>query len=172
MERQLGILHQNRINKKGIIYDILYLPIVLFMLAVISFIMIQVVKDYRSQAEEGGVITGQNLEVLDNYVDKNPAATDTLFIITMVGLTLIAVVSAFFVASHPVFYIFIAVLLAIFTWFNAFYANIYQEIATTDMLIDSANDFVVIPFVMRWFPMIMLVISIIIAIVFTAKGTE
>ena len=94
---------------------------------------------------------------------------DQIFIFAMIGLSIIAIISAFFVLSHPVFYIFIAILLGFLAWINAVYADIYEAFATEAEVITIAEKFVIIPHVMRWFPAIMLVLSIFIAIIMCAK---
>jgi len=94
----------------------------------------------------------------------------SLFIITMFGIAIITLVASVMINSHPVFYALMFVVLAFMTWVNAIYSNFYEEFASTNNFGALASNFPIITYVFRWFPLIMLIISIIIVVVMVSKG--
>ena len=157
-------------KKKAQFIDILYIAYIIFIIAILGIISQHIVSESETSLKDTSIIDSEKLNLITNYKNRQIGMVDQIFLIALFGLPLIAIVSAFFVASYPWFYLLMAVILGIFSWFNAIYANIFQEIASMSDFLPIVEQFTFIPLVMRWFPLTMFVFSIIIAVVMTAKG--
>lgn len=144
---------------------------ILFMLALVALIMYKVVSDSRVNIEESNLVSSEYTAMISDYESRIPALTDQLFMIVLVGLTLATLIGAFMIQSHPLFYWISMIALGIFAMVNAILANVWQEFAISDDFVSKASEFVIISHVMRYFPFVIIVISIIIAIVMYSKSS-
>lgn len=94
---------------------------------------------------------------------------DYMFLFFAVGLCMFSVVSAFFVNSHPVFFIFSMILLGIIVMVSAMVTNVFYEFATTSQFSSVALSFPFITTFMLYLPVICLVVGLLIAVVLHAK---
>lgn len=156
-------------NKKGQFLDLMYIAFILLMIGIVGVIGVAVMEQFETQYAASGDIDAANVAIVSDYNNRQIGMIDGLFLIGLIGMSIVAIVSAFFVLSHPVFYIISAVVLGFLSWINAIYANIYQSIVSTPELVAYAEQFQVVPYVMRYFPAVMLVISFIVVIIMVAK---
>lgn len=95
---------------------------------------------------------------------------DQLFMVAAVGMCIFSVISAFFVDSHPVFFIFSVIGLMVVIFINTLLVNVFWEFATNPALIAVANNFPYIIIFMKNLPIITLLFGLLIAIVTHGKA--
>lgn len=114
-------------------------------------------------------VADQSKTVLESGIDAF-RVFDYMFIFTAVGMGCFSIISAFFVRSHPAFYIFSALLLVpVNIVAGAQFTNVFMEFAASSVMMATANDFpYIITFFMN-FPVYCLVISMLICVAMYAK---
>lgn len=160
----------SKLKKKAQIVDLLYMSMILVMIAVVGMITYKVISDVTDQFEEDDTIGSEAIAYTQNYEDRLPGMLQQLFMIALVGISIVTLVASFMVLSHPVFYGLMFIVLAFMTWVNSIYANFYQEFASTVNFGELGSNIPMITYVMQYFPLLILVLSIIIVVVMVAKG--
>ena len=159
-------------NKKGQIVDLLFMSMILIMIAVLGLIMYKIISDVNDQFESDENIGSDARELSQNYENRLPGMIQQLFMVALVGIGIITLVASFMVMSHPVFYGLMFFVLAFMTWINSIYANFWQDFATTSNFGAIVNNFPMMTYILQYFPLVMLVMSIIIVVIMVSKGGE
>jgi len=120
-------------NKKGNILDIVYLPVLLFAIAVSLFIIYFVYT--QIQTPLGDNLKTINPDVPDflENVKGGLGTFDTMFPILLAGIILTMIISAYLIDSYPFLFFISTFLFVIAILFAAILANIH-----TDMIRDNA----------------------------------
>lgn len=153
-------------NKKGIIFEMITILVVLTLFIVGVMLSYKFVNEFNNQNtfEAGSLsknITGQGIVAIQGF--------DNLSILVLIGLTLYIIVSAFFINSHPVFFVIGVMALLIVIPLTALVSNVFQRIAGEPEFSDYSNNFVVIPYIMSHLPLFFLIIGILALIGIYAK---
>lgn len=153
---------------KGSVFD---LPIIAIMLLVggLSIIVVYVVLSSFTAAIPTGVTGSTEALGVLNSGKAAFTAMDTAFLLLGVGLCLVSVISAFYINSHPAFFIFSIIGLVVVILINTMVANVFNEFATNSAIVAYANDFSFMVLFMQNLPVISLVFGIMIAILTHAK---
>jgi len=157
-------------TKKAQVVDLLYMSMILIMVAVLGLIIYKVISDVNDQFTLDENIGSDARALSQNYEDRLPSMVQQLFMISLVGIAILTLIASFMVMSHPVFYGLMFVVLAFMTWINAIYADFWQSFATTSNFGTIVNDFPMMTYILQYFPLVILVISIIIVVVMVSKG--
>ena len=159
-------------TKKAQVIDLLYMSMILVTIAVLGLIMYKVITDVNDQFAQDENIGSDERDLSQNYENKMPNMVQQLFMIALIGIGIVTLVSSFMVLSHPVFYGLMFVVLAFMTWINSIYANFWQDFASTENFGAIVNNFPMMTYILRYFPLVILVISIIIVVVMVSKGGQ
>ena len=111
---------------------------------------------------------GESKAILDTGVSAF-GVFDYMFLFFAFGLGAFSIVSAFYINTNPVFFIFSIILMAIMVTISANVTNIFDAFATSSVFEPIAANFPYITTFMRNLPLFFLVIGIIIAVVMHAK---
>lgn len=111
----------------------------------------------------------QSVQMFEEYEDSFSGDWDALVMLLIAGFSMAAIVSAFAIRSHPMFYIFFIIILGVLVFVGADLANAFNDITETEELVDAKDSFVMSAFTLVWFPRLALVISIFIAIIAWSK---
>lgn len=156
------------INKKSQIFDLIYLAFVLFMIAVVGLTVYKVIEAWND--ETSGIIDEENRAYTQTFEDRLPDYLQQIFIVVLFGVSIVSLVSAFLVNSHPIFYGFFMVLLGFLSWFNAMYANLWYSFSSDAAFGTLANSLPIINTIIRYYPLVLFVLGLIIGITMMAKG--
>ena len=159
-------------NKKGNIVDILYLGVIIFTFAILTIIGGKILGDVKDQFNSTVGIENSTIERMNMFEEKYTPTFDGLFIFILGALSVVVILSAFFVRTHPAFYFIAVIAMILFIFINAILGYGFNKIATAEEFIEVANEFTVMNFVMGNFPVIMLLISFVIIIVLFSKGGD
>jgi len=160
-----------RKNKHGSLFDIILISIVVFAVAIGFLFALYVGNSIDNNIQdmpEDQVPADAKAHLSDN-MDRFPAVFDGLFLFVAIGASLGSMIGSFYIRSHPAVFLIATFILAVVVVLNAVLSNAFEAMATDPTLSASAGQFTVMPFVMSQFPLFMLIISIIIAIVLYAK---
>ena len=101
----------------------------------------------------------------DNYI----STFDGIFLaLAVFGLLAIAI-TAFYIDTHPVFFVVAILVFGLLSLVWAVFGNAYQEVAGSQDLAGIADQFTNMSFIMQYFPFYMLVVGFIVAIVLYSK---
>jgi len=115
--------------------ELIFIIVFIFAFSVILLIGHNVSTDMELRLNE----TGINTSVVD--VPDSLTRFDMGVFLIFVGLCLAAIISAFFVQSHPIYFFFSIVGLIVVFTMAIIFSYMYNEIGTTPMLQASANAF-------------------------------
>lgn len=125
-------------GRKGQIQDLVLIPVIIFVLAIVLFFALKVVKNVgatdaiESSATASGILSNQE-HMLKGYDSMNVFFVVVLFLI-MAGL-------AYFVRSSPIGIAILIFLGLSILVVSAILSNSYNTIATSDAIIEEANEF-------------------------------
>lgn len=154
-------------KKKGSVLDIL--PIIL----IGGMLSIGLLLSHASLGElrEANNATGTP-QINESYLDQAEQALgifDAGYILVIGALFVTTIILAFYIPSHPVFFIVSLFALAISIWVSAEFSNLFWRAANTAALSDSANFFSTIVLYMKNQPLIIGVFGFLLIIVMYAK---
>ena len=119
-----------RYKKKGnAIIDTLLVVVIVTVLAVISPLIYntfaEIKPDIVMDLNESNMTSAIN--ILEDTEDKFPSLFDGIMVFIFVMLTGVAIVSAFFLDDHPIFFIFSVIILLFVVISAGFIGNFYEE---------------------------------------------
>lgn len=151
---------------KGSMLD---LPVIMALM-LSGAIMIWIVYLILSSMYAAWPVGGESLDILETGI-QTFSLFDTVFLMLAVGLGMFTIVSAFFIDSHPVFFVFSAlIMLPIVILTSAQITNVFVEFATAVPFQPVTAEFPFIYTIMINLPLFMLVIGIFTAIVMHSKS--
>ena len=166
--KKLGILK----SKKGYIFDVLTIVVFLFVVGIVILGMYHVMSSVNTQFAANPSIATDSKTILSNYTTNYIKLYDGLFLALLVALTLGAVVSAFFIDTHPVLLPFMLILIAIFIFVSAGLANAFYHVESQSMFSSFAESFVGMHFVMNHLAYYAMITGIAIVIALFAKANQ
>ena len=157
-------------NKKGSIIDVIFIAVTLFVFIIAALIGYQILDDWQNT---GNTENPDFIAFEQDMKDRYPKIFDNLFIFILIGLEFAAIIGAFLIDSHPVFFIaslFILVVLGVIT---PHLGAAYTDFAGTDDYSNYSAQFVMSKYIMEHFPFFIVILCgfpILIALYAKATG--
>lgn len=150
---------------KGSLVDIPFICVMLLVGAITIFIVFLIVSTISS----AWPIAGESKTILSAGVNSF-LTFDYMLVFFGIGLGIFTIISGFMIDSHPILFVFSAlILLPISIFLAAQITNIFNEIAITDAFTPVANQFPYTMIFMRSLPLFCLAIGIMTAIAVHGK---
>ena len=150
---------------KGNILDIPIILIVLFVFAIVVLTSFTILDKF-------GTIAGDNIN--QTYITQGENALrgfDAGFLLLVIGFFIGTIISAFFINSHPVFFIISFLGLIIMVTISTVFTNAFIEIASTPGLVDTGNQFpITVAVFQNWPILVTLLGGIILIVLFIKRG--
>jgi len=159
-----------KLFKKGNILDIHLAGIIIFIALIVIVIAFMILSKINVSLEDSGEFSNESLDIIQHQVDIFPNIWDTGWLFILVGLGIYTWISAFFVRSHPVFFIFGFFLIVVYIIVFGVMSNVYGDITENPEISPYSDEFTLANFVMTRFPIIMGIISFVTAIIMYSKG--
>lgn len=146
---------------------------IVFIIAFVSVLIVSVfiVALVLVEFDANWPFTGESKTVLEKGVQAI-YIFDQMIIVYALGISMFSIVSAFFIRSHPVFFVFSVLLLALAIFFSAQMANAINAFMLQEPFAAIVNNFPMALTLVRNFPLFSLLIGVLIAIATYAKGEE
>ena len=144
--------------------DIIFLVMMLFVLALTLIIGIKVFGDILTPLAKDFPNVAATALARDE-VNQMFLNWDVMFIVIFGFGVLAAVITAFFIDTHPVFMIVTIILMILFTVFGAYLNNVYEEFRTSSDIRTEANQFPLITFFFDHLPKFMVIAIALVSIV-------
>lgn len=154
-----------RINKKGTIQDLILIMVLLTVFAVGTLIVYKISDEINTKFLEEGLLTDRGEKAYSQINNMYPSVIDNSFLVLVVGLSIGALILAFLVRVHPVFFVGFLLVLIIIIFLSGVMSNIYLEIANNDEFTNVASNLTFITHIIGKLPLIIGVIGFLIAIV-------
>ena len=158
-------------NKRAEWVDYLFTIVIIFAIGIVIIIGKVVMNEVDTQFNSSSDMPVEAREAASTLNSNYISLWDGLFATLFIGLFITMIISAYFIRSHPIFYIIMIVVLGIFSVLNLMFAEIYNEVMSTPELGTMAEQFTKTSWFMgTLFPFFMVGFGILLGIVMYAKG--
>jgi hypothetical protein len=155
---------------KGTILDFLVIGIALLLMSISILFGSTMLREYATMFNATNP-PNTSMEIIQSG-QTTMRAFDSLFVLLTFGMMLATVISAFFVRTHPVFFVLSLLLMLLVLPMMAIFSNIFEEFATHQDLLQAASDYPLMQSIWGSLPTITLVFIIVTAIVLYSKMNE
>jgi hypothetical protein len=157
-------------NRNGSFLDFFLVVILIFVFAVVLLFVNKAQQGVLTSLNESGTNSVKGQEQLEIGITKFPSMIEGIFTFVVIFLGIGSLILAFTVNYHPVFFVFFMVLLLITILVVPALSNTYQGVYESDDMIGTSSKMPMSFEVMKWFPRIMFVLSLALAVVMFTKG--
>lgn len=135
-------------SKKGFIGDTLTLIIFFFIIAVVILAMYKVIGNVKTSFDSTDGIADASKTIMTDYNNNYVGLWDGIFGFLLIGLSIAAIASAFFVDTHPILLPIVIIVLAIYVFISAAVANAYYAVESAGSFVSFAESFTIMHFVL------------------------
>lgn len=129
-------------RKGNAVLDTLVVLVVIIVFAITSFFAYQIFGDTKELIEDDVNMSMTEVnETLQGTYDRYPSVLDGLIIFLFIGLWALVIVSSLMIDAHPLFFIFMAVLMLAVIVVAVFMGNFYEELFTDPDISSLPNSF-------------------------------
>lgn len=153
------------INAKGSVFDVYYMLVVVLVFAIVAIVCAMVWFEITSNPVYAGAMSAAGVDSITNPVSDAILGLDNIIVTFFLLMNVAALVSAYFIRSHPIFFVLSLLLMGFFTVASVMFSNVYYAIASTSFISTYANMFPLTYVLFTWLPSITLVLSSLLAIV-------
>jgi len=158
------------VNKKGaMLLDLIMVLVIIFAFALVVLFMQTVFTQYKVALDENDHVESDVHERVLRETTTVLDRMDTIFAFMIVGSILALIVSAFYIRTHPVFFVVSVISLIIILMLAGIFSNIFTEISTAEGMTNATANYSIIPNIMDNLPLWMLMIGAMIIIALYAK---
>ncbi len=131
-------------NKRGnVMFEVFTLAIVIF---AIGFILIaaSIVSNKVNEAIQSNpefANANDSKIIMEDFNNNYPKIGDGIIVTLFIGLWIVALIGAFLIDSHPVFFIFSVILLSVFVLVGGYLSDAWTDATTTSALAPYAAEF-------------------------------
>ena len=156
----------NKMNKKGVLFELITILVIFVMFVIGVMIAYKFVTDFNANNsfESGSLsqnITGLGINAIKGF--------DSLAVFLLIGLTIYVIVSAFFIQTHPVFFIIGILGLLVLLTLTGLMSNLINGISGQSEFSGYSSNFVIIPYIINHLPLFFAIIGVLVLIGVYAK---
>jgi len=155
-------------NKKGFVGEIITIGVVLFVMTLYVMIGHGILKDFQESAGDS-LIDTPTAQRINQTGFNSVVALDNAVVFGIIGLFLFAVISSFFIKTHPVVFVAAIAALILAVILSVTFSNIYDDLAGSNSFLDFEQDFTKIPFILNNMPLFVLIMGGLIILAIYAK---
>ena len=135
-----------KMNSKASL-ELLYFVIAVFVIGILSILSYTMMSEINTELNQSEILDSEGQAIMEKATSEYVSITDTFFSIVFFGLIIFVVVSAFYIRSHPVFFMVGVLALIVFSYFALILTGVYQEVVATETITAYEEEYTVIPFV-------------------------
>ena len=158
-----------KMNKKGDIQDLITLIVVIVGFALAGILAYKFIGEFNDQTADSTVLTDHSKEILNDAEDRMPLIFDGGLLVVMVFFTIVMLISAWYVDTHPAIFVIAFILVIAIVIVAGALSTAFGELTQSPELIDQANEFPISVFVLGNLPLLVFVIGVALIIVLFAK---
>ena len=139
-------------NKKAFIGDVLLLLIFMFIMALTILCAYLVLSNVNTAFQASSSIADAGKTIVSNSTSSYTSLWDGLFVFLLVGLSLASWISAYFIDTHPIMFVFMLMILAAYIFVGASIANAYWNVEAASAFSGFALNFKMMHYIMAHLP--------------------
>lgn len=158
--------------RKGSVLDLFFVILIAFVFSISVLIAWTVADEVQTGIDEAVNNTDVASTWNTSYMDYGKSGLDifnNMFLFIIIGLGLAVGVTAFFIPTHPAFFIITLIVFIISLTVAGIFSNVYTELASTSAFVSIGNEYSLITQAMQNLPIILLVIGVILLVVLYGK---
>jgi len=152
-------------NKRGSLDDLVWIIGVLLVFSLMILIFAKFTDEVNTKVQDMDIIPTSGKTAVSQMNDLYGGVIDNSFLLLTVGLAIVALIFAFLVVIHPIFFVFYFIFLTIIIFVSGAVSNIYQSAAAEPALASIAAKLTMTSHIMTYLPFIIGVFGFLIAIV-------
>lgn len=156
-------------SKGNAAIEVLTVIIVLTIFAIAGIFGYQVVDEMNTDIQDDSEASADTKAISGSIYERYPGLLDGMFLFVFIGFTLFVLASAFFIDTHPIFFIVAVVLLISALVVAIFVGNSYNEIMSDSTISTYANEFTFMHWIMTHILEISIAIGFFTIIILFAK---
>ena len=147
-------------NKKGSLFDIFYISIVLLFFAVIVLVGLKFATSFKDNIIGTGVLDSTGEQALTRTVNNYTNSINYGYLFLAIFLCIIVLILASMVRVHPIFLVLFLIGWFFLIYLCAIFSNVYQYMAEDTNLASTANQLNIITGIMNILPWLVAVFGI------------
>ena len=155
--------------KKGQDVNLLFAIVIFLALGIVIVAGFRVVKELNTAVSRMPTATQEAKDITQRVETNYVLWFDILFLIIFVLVFIALIASAFFIDTHPIFFIISMIMVVITGFIGGYIANAYSSFAETPTIQPDASSFVIIPYIFSHYIAIIVVVGIVTLIALFAK---
>lgn len=157
-------------RKGNIAIDLILFIILIFGFALAGIFLNMITTDLNTAIQNDTAIGTEAKDLMQTSTTGFPSLVNDLFLMIFIGLWIVMLVTAWFTDTHPIFFIFTALLIVFVIIIGMNISNTYQEITADVDVMSSADMFPNINLIMDNLGVIVLVIGFSVCLVLFGKS--
>ena len=165
--------NKRTIKKKGTIADLFYVVVVLFTLFIILITSYKVFDDITIEmnaSRNDGMMSDQSIDMMTSNKDRYITIFDYAFLFIFGGLQLALLISAFWIRTHPMYFVVALILIALLAFVTFQISNIADEFGMDSDYVGIYEEFNIMRYIMRNLPILEIIFGFVTLIVLYMKG--
>lgn len=159
--------------KKGSYFDLFFIVIVLFMSALMIFVGFMVVSAFNNKIQAQSDISASTKAMInDKIAAKYPPVFDKLYLVMFIGSLLTALIGAWMIDTHPVFFVVGIIILVVICIITMVLHNAYERFIAEPTFSSMVVNFPIVNFFMNHILQIIIACAILVMIVLYAKPKQ
>lgn len=154
-----------RLNKKGSIQDLILIMVIITAFAVGTLVVYKISNELNTKFQANDRLDDKGKAAFSQINNMYPSVIDNSFLLLVIGLCLGALILAFMVRIHPVFFVGFVIVLVIIIFLAGVMSNIYLEIANNPNFEEEATNLTFITHIIGKLPLIIGIFGFLISIV-------
>lgn len=136
-------------NKRGSVQDAFYIAVFMAVIPIALIMAFLIYTNLNDALQETVTLPTEIQETQDEFSSKFPKMLDSLFIFVLVGSYMATFILAFFIDTHPVFFIMTALLFTVTIVVVPFMMNAYSDFAASDQIVTTVSSFPITNYIMN-----------------------
>lgn len=157
-------------NKKGSVFDILLLTIILFAMTFFIILGYKTMTEINTEFQNSADLSSNSKTYISDLKGRFVNLFDGIFITIMIILSIAIGVGVYYLDLHPIFYLVSLFVIIFIIIIAAVFANSFSDLTDDPDLETQKDEFTLMPYVMEKFPFFIMVLTFLIIIVMYAKN--
>lgn len=160
-------------SKRASYFDLFFIAIVLFVSALMIFVGFMVVSAFNNKIQAQSDISASTKAMInDKIAAKYPPVFDKLYLVIFIGSLLTALIGAWIIDTHPVFFVVGIIILIVICIITITLHNVYERFIAEPTFSSMIVSFPIINFFMQHILQIIIACAILVMIVLYAKPKQ
>jgi len=156
-------------TKANVTIESITILVVVFAMAILAVIGYNLFDEVNTDIQSNTEFSNESKTAMSSVYDRYDNIMDSAIVFVFLGLVLFAIISAFFIDTHPIFFIVSVILLIAVFVISISLGNVYTEIITDSQFSTLAADFVMTNWIFRHILELIIAVGFLLTIVLFVK---